>query len=74
MRGVPSLGDSAKTEERTHVDALASRICLIAMDVIVLSITWYRTFDVITAARRAGINSSLVSVMLRDGMISTAVA
>ncbi|OSD03795.1 hypothetical protein PYCCODRAFT_1458371 [Trametes coccinea BRFM310] len=51
----------------------AARACLILMDVIVLAITWYRTVDVVRAARKANIKSSLMSVMLRDGSMYFAI-
>ncbi|KAH9887010.1 hypothetical protein C8Q73DRAFT_714281 [Cubamyces lactineus] len=64
---VIAVGSSASSQIIWNRYAIASRACLIAMDAIVLAITWYRTAEVITAARRAKMKGSLVSVMLRDG-------
>ncbi|KAI0632735.1 hypothetical protein C8Q77DRAFT_1262448 [Trametes polyzona] len=61
---VTGSGEGPKLFDRY---ATASRTSLIMMDVIVLGVTWYRTYDVVVAARKAGIRSSLGSVMLRDG-------
>ncbi|KAI0702680.1 hypothetical protein C8Q76DRAFT_755343 [Earliella scabrosa] len=47
--------------------ALAVRICVIAQIVLVLGITWYRTAGVVLLARSANVDTSLISVLLRDG-------
>ncbi|KAI0702705.1 hypothetical protein C8Q76DRAFT_632548, partial [Earliella scabrosa] len=46
---------------------VAVRIARIVQDIIVLGITWYRTFGTIIAARRANFHASVVSILLRDG-------
>ncbi|KAI0702692.1 hypothetical protein C8Q76DRAFT_573020, partial [Earliella scabrosa] len=48
---------------------VAVRISRIVQDIIVLGITWYRTFGTLVAARRAHVHTSVVSVLLRDGQL-----
>ncbi|RPD76860.1 hypothetical protein L226DRAFT_569102 [Lentinus tigrinus ALCF2SS1-7] len=39
----------------------------ISLDVVVLGITWYRTAGIVKAARSVNVDTSVVSVLLRDG-------
>ncbi|TFK82233.1 hypothetical protein K466DRAFT_500682, partial [Polyporus arcularius HHB13444] len=52
------------------VISLGIRACKIWLDVMVLGITWYRTAGIVKAARHAHVDTSLVSVLLRDGELS----
>ncbi len=47
--------------------SLGIRACIIWLDVVVLGITWYRTAGIVKAARNANVDTSAVSVLLRDG-------
>ncbi|KAI0706033.1 hypothetical protein C8T65DRAFT_830496 [Cerioporus squamosus] len=47
--------------------SLGIRACKICLDVVVLGITWYRTAGIVKAARGAHVDTSVVSVLLRDG-------
>ncbi|RDX46039.1 hypothetical protein OH76DRAFT_1485822 [Lentinus brumalis] len=47
--------------------SLGIRACKIWLDVMVLGITWYRTAGIVKAARNAHVDTSLVSVLIRDG-------
>ncbi|KAH9901459.1 hypothetical protein C8Q73DRAFT_786824 [Cubamyces lactineus] len=48
---------------------VVSRICLIVSDVLVLSVTWAKTFGIVRLAREHGLDTSLsvTKVLLRDG-------
>lgn len=45
----------------------ASRTCVITSDVIVLVITWVKTFKIKREAVRNNVSVPLVSMLLRDG-------
>ncbi|KAI0681905.1 Six-hairpin glycosidase-like protein [Cerioporus squamosus] len=47
--------------------SLGIRACKICLDVVVLGITWYRTAGIVKATRGAHVDTSVVSVLLRDG-------
>lgn len=47
--------------------ALASRICLIAADGLVLVVTWIKTSVILMHAKRLGMRMPLATVLLRDG-------
>ncbi|KAI0752010.1 hypothetical protein C8Q74DRAFT_1308021 [Fomes fomentarius] len=42
----------------------------IVLDIMVIAITWYRTFVIVKSARKANMNTSVASVLLRDGVYS----
>ena len=48
---------------------VVSRICLIVSDILVLSVTWAKTFGIVRLAREHGLDTSLsvTKVLLRDG-------
>ncbi|KAI0632761.1 hypothetical protein C8Q77DRAFT_1119605 [Trametes polyzona] len=47
--------------------AIAAECCTILMDTVVLAITWYRTAGILIMARKIQLQTSLASLMLRDG-------
>ncbi len=47
---------------------IASRVCLIVGDLIVLIVTWHSTFSITRAAQVANIRMSLTGAILKDGM------
>lgn len=63
----------------TNSVLIASRSCVIVTDVLVLVITWWRTYGTRKAAAEANIKVSLSTLILRDGepllqdMLSTVV-
>ncbi|EIW64011.1 uncharacterized protein TRAVEDRAFT_67927 [Trametes versicolor FP-101664 SS1] len=48
---------------------IASRVCLIVGDLIVLIVTWHSTFGITRAARVANIRMSLTTAILKDGTL-----
>lgn len=46
---------------------LSSRLSIIIADVLVIAVTWHRTFRHVREATRLGIRTSISSVMLKDG-------
>lgn len=49
--------------------SLASRLSLIAADIIVLAITWIKTFRHVEEASQLGVSVSVSATLLRDGEI-----
>ncbi|KZT04670.1 uncharacterized protein LAESUDRAFT_290826 [Laetiporus sulphureus 93-53] len=48
---------------------LPARICPLISDVILLAVTWYKTFKVAREARTAGVQAPLAILLLRDGTL-----
>ncbi|OJT08433.1 hypothetical protein TRAPUB_616 [Trametes pubescens] len=48
---------------------IASRVCLIVGDLIVLIVTWHSTFSITRAAQVANIRMSLTGAILKDGTL-----
>lgn len=46
---------------------LATGLAIIVLDVIVLVVTWIKTFGHVREASRIGVNVSLSAILLRDG-------
>ncbi|EMD39646.1 hypothetical protein CERSUDRAFT_81028 [Gelatoporia subvermispora B] len=72
MVSVPVLGlqclISADTSQSRQIQfTAASRTCVITSDVIVLVITWVKTFKIKREAVRNNVSVPLVSMLLRDG-------
>lgn len=51
--------------------SLVARLPIIATDVIVLVITWTRTFQLVREAMKTGLDASLSATLLRDGVYHT---
>ncbi|KAI0338133.1 hypothetical protein BDW22DRAFT_1302324, partial [Trametopsis cervina] len=47
--------------------SLATRICASLADVLVLSVTWYKTANIYRTGRKHGVDSPLITLLLRDG-------
>ncbi|KAI0668954.1 hypothetical protein C8Q78DRAFT_978330, partial [Trametes maxima] len=47
--------------------AVATEVSVILMEILVLGITWYRTAGIVIEAKKVQLETSLVSLMLRDG-------
>ncbi|OCH84824.1 hypothetical protein OBBRIDRAFT_740914, partial [Obba rivulosa] len=46
---------------------ISSRTCVVAADILVLVVTWSKTYHIKRAADQAGIRSSIADLLLRDG-------
>ncbi|KAI8989774.1 hypothetical protein BD414DRAFT_414409 [Trametes punicea] len=55
-----------------HTVTVVARVCLIVSDILVLSVTWSKTYGIVRLAREHGLNKSLsvTKVLLRDGRFS----
>lgn len=49
---------------------IASRVCLIVGDLVVLIITWYTTYGIRKAAAGIKVRTSLTDSLLKDGVSS----
>ncbi|OCH88097.1 hypothetical protein OBBRIDRAFT_735073, partial [Obba rivulosa] len=48
--------------------SLTHRICAMAADLLIILVTWYRTFTLKRASDRHGIKTPLITLLLRDGI------
>ncbi|RPD52569.1 hypothetical protein L227DRAFT_558591 [Lentinus tigrinus ALCF2SS1-6] len=62
-----SVGIFGSSPDSWYRLSLGIRGCKIGLDVVVLGITWYRTAGIVKAARSVNVDTSVVSVLLRDG-------
>jgi len=62
--GVYNVSDSMQNAVAIWTDA-----ALIAADVVVLAVTWWRTYKIHSEAKRNGVQAPLATLLLRDGTI-----
>ncbi|EMD33637.1 hypothetical protein CERSUDRAFT_76360 [Gelatoporia subvermispora B] len=60
-------GSSVSQSAFVHLEAIATRACVMASDALVLIVTWYKTYSIKRNADQAGIQTPLASLLLRDG-------
>ncbi|KAI0701048.1 hypothetical protein BC835DRAFT_1303840 [Cytidiella melzeri] len=58
---------SSRSEAAQVHATLATRICVILADLLVLTVTWAKTVSTKRRAMRTGLNAPLITMLLRDG-------
>ncbi|OCH90494.1 hypothetical protein OBBRIDRAFT_776875 [Obba rivulosa] len=64
---VPVVTNAVRVQYASIAVVVSARLCVIAADILVLLITWSKTFGMKRAADRSSVKAPLTAMLLRDG-------